>query len=610
MSQAQVSSPAKPDGIVMDILTGSSIAGQANTAEDGAIIRMVMGLFSKAKAWKMNWSKNFDRWWNLWETNHYAGKRTHSLTQAIINQIWSACETFTAHITENLPEPLARARTPQFKGKAKTVSKWLTYEADTNNLAQEVEHPVRSSVVVGCGWLAAEWDEKKFGGRGDVALLPRDEKFIFVSPGAKNLSEARYLIDACNVPRDFVVDSWEKGQFVQPGIIDTSLENLRTFENDSSDAGSPNWIQATTTTGSDSRWTSASAGGQLKKSDMVTLIKCYIRQADGGMRLIIIANGVLLQDGPSPYDDDDFPYVNFNILPTLDTIQGRGIVQFIENLQEILNETISYLLDQQRFASDPMLGVAEANLEDGQLVDNSPGAVLPDANLSAGKGQGYYWLNAPGFNQAWLQIQEIVTGFLDSVLGRVDILQGEQPTGVNTLGGLEILKDEANVRLRKHSKWVKASLKRVYLLTISRLRQFATDKRIIRLTGNHGEEEFVTVNPVTGVGPDGSVEQDFTIPSEAEFDIEFGKDVPGGRQAKLEESLSLISTPAEDGMPLVDRQWVLDRLDIEEAPEIIARMQQLQAQQAEAEAAATQQPGMPPEQDPMDQMTAMLSGAA
>ena len=609
MSSPQVQTPAKPDGVVMDILTGASIGGQANSADEAEIVRMVMGLLSKAKVWQNIWAKNYERWWNLWETNHYQGKRPHSLTQAVVNQIWSACETFTAHITEGLSEPIVRSRMLKFKDKAKTLSKWLIYEADINNLGQEMEHPVRSACVTGIGWLCVEWDEKKFGGRGDVSILSRDQKFVFVSPQAKNMAEARYLVDASNVPREFVVNTWEKGSAVPPGIIDVSLENLRSYENKTSDAASPNWLQATTTTGSDSWWTSAGGGLGLKKSDLVTLIKCYIRQTDGSMRLVVVCNGVLLQDGPSPYDDDEFPYVPVNILPSLDTINGRGIVQFIENLQEILNETISYLLDQQRFSSDPMLGASSANLEDGQLIDNSPGAVLPDSSLAAGNGQGYYWLNAPGFNQAWLQIQELVTGFMDSVLGRTDILQGEQPTGVNTLGGLEILRDEANIRMRKHIKWVKASLKRVYLLVISRLRQFAKDERVIRLTGKSGQDEFVTINPVQGVGPDGSLDQDFTIPSEAEFDVEFGKDIPGGRQAKMEAALALASTPAEDGMPMVDRQWVLDQLDIQEAPEIMDRLNQLAQQQAQAQATAGQ-PQQPPESDPMDKLTALLSGVA
>ena len=608
---SQLQSPAKPDGVVQDILFGTSMATQANTPEESEVVRLVMGMLAKGKAWKATWSKNHDRWWNLWESNHYYDQSSHTLTRAIVNQLWGELETFVAHVTESLPEPICRARTPENKAKAKTISKWLTYEADRNDLGQEMEHPVRSACVTGAGWYAVEWDEKADRGRGGCWLRPRDEKFIFTSPNARNLKECLWLIDGSNVPREFVLKTWPaKGQLVPPGIMDVSLENLRTYtENSMTGAQSPTFLQATTTDGSNSSWTGSQGGLGLKKSDMVTLLKCYIRQDDGAMRLVVLSNGVLLQDGPSPYEDDDFPYVVINILPTLDTIQGRGLVQFIEGLQVILNNSISYLLDQQRFVADPMLRVSSANLEDGQLIDNSPGAVLPDSDPN---GHGYEWLQAPGFNQGWLQIQEMVKDYMDSVLGRVEILQGENPTGVSTLGGLEVLRDEANIRLRKHIKWVKASLKRMYLLTLSRLRQFAKDERMIRLTDSMGREEFVEINKVQGVSLEGGSMVDQTIPEDAEFDIEFGKEMPGGRQARIEMALAFAGTPAEDGLPMVDRQWVLEQAEIEEAPEIMARLNQMAQQQMQAEQAAAQNPqaAAGAAGDPLDEMAALLSGAA
>ena len=465
--------------------------------------------------------------------------------------------------------------------------------------------------MTGAGWYAVDWDEKALGGRGDVSLLPIDEKFIFTSPNCRNLKEALFVIEAKNVPMEFVLKTWPaKGQLVKPGVVDLSLENTRTYKEQNNDQASPDWLQATSTDGSQSSWMNSTQALGFKKSNLCTLVKAYIRQDDGTMRMTVVASGVLLQDGPSPYADDDFPYAVVNILPTLDTIQGRGLVQFIEGLQYILNNSISYLLDQQRFSSDPMMIVDAENLEDGQLIDNSPGSVLPNASQR----EGYRWMQAPGFNQAWLQIQEIAKDYMDAVLGRVEILQGENPTGVSTLGGLEVLRDEANIRLRKHTKWVKASLKRIYLLTISRLRQFAKDNRTVRLTGKYGEDQYVEINPLGGVNPDGSSFVDLTIPEDAEFDIEFGKEVAGGRQARIETALALASTPAEDGLPMVDRQWVLDQAEIAEAPEIIQRLTALAQQQAEAEAQANMTPEQqaaqqPTQGDPLDPLIAAMSGA-
>jgi len=603
-----IQSGAKPDPMVQAILMGrTSETANPNSPDEHEIVKLVGQMFQKAKNWKNTWAKDHDRWWNLWESNHYKGRTAKTITQAVINQIWSSIETFVGHVVDSLPEPLARPRTLAFKRNSEVLTKWLKYEADSNDLQQEVQHPVRSACVTGAGWMSVEWDPTRNQNRGDVVYLPIDEKFVFPAPYARNLQEALYLIEAKNVPREYVVRTWERGEKVPPGTWDGSLDNLRAYAADTRDAAAPNLALLTTTTGSDSRWTGSSGVSGGKRSDLVTLMKCYIRQNDDSMRLVIVANGVLLQDGPSPYDDDDFPYVVFNVIPTLDTIQGRGLVQFVEGLQKILNDSVSYLLDQQRFASDPMLGVATANLEEVQLLENDPGSVLPDAHLSAHGSPGYYWLQGPGINQAWVQIQELINDYMDSVLGRVDVLRGERPVGVSTLGGLEIVRDQANVRLRSLVRWIKASLKRLYLLTVSRLRQFATEERIVRISGPSGREEFVTVNPVVGVQAGGQLAQERTIPEEAEFDVEFGKDAPGGKQAKIELALALAGTPAEDGLPMVDRQFVLDQAEIQEAPEVMERLAALGQAQAQAQAGA-QAGGPAAGANPMDQIAELLSG--
>lgn len=613
-----IQSGAKPEGVIEDIVMGArSLVAQE--PDEQKLAQTVLSLFQKARQWKAIWAKDHERWWDIWEGNYWKGRIVKTIEHAVVNQVWSSIETMLAHILDALPEPIARPRSPAGKAKAKLVTKWLRYETDQTELEAVTHHPIRSACVTGAGWYKVGWDWLRQEGHGDVSIDAIDEKYVFVSPYAKSLKEALYVIEAKNVPRDWVKRAWpEMADKLPAGPTDGTLWNVRPYDEPQAAASAPTAALVTTTTKSDSRWVnSAQIPGGPKKTDLVTLIEAWIRQESGELRYVVLGNGVVLQDGPSPFADDDFPYAVVNILPTLDTIQGRGLVQFIEGLQDLLNKTLSMLLDQQRFEADPMLAASSSNLEDAQLLENSPGSVLPDANLAAGQGQGYYWIHGPGFNQGWLQIQQVVVEYMDSVLGRVDVLKGERPAGVNTLGGLEIIRDEANVRVRSLIRWVRASLKRVYKLVLSRLRQFATDERSFRVMGKMGAEDFVTVNPATGVGPDGGLVQDLTIPQDVEFDVEFGKDVPGGRQAELELALTLAGTPAEDGLPMVDRAYVLEKAIDEEAPEVLARMQQQAMIQQQALAAQGPQapgavagPQVPPERNPMDVIQELFAGAA
>ena len=605
---AQVAFPGKKDQALSSYMMGAASDGQPPEMKQA--VEMTWQMWQKARTWREQWAKHWPRFWNVWETNHYQGRIVHTLTRAVVNMVFSQIETFIGHAVDNLQEPQAKARRRDYEQNGKVLTKWLKYVWDSSNAETEIEHIIRSAAVTGIGWAEIPWDETADGNKGLPKFLPVDEKFIFVAPYARNLKEALYLIDARNVPREWALDIWgEQLEGVPPGPWDGSLFNQRQYNGGLRDSDS--YAQFKTTDGAQTAWTGSNADGLTqKRSDVVTLVKNWIRQRDGTMRLLMVVNGTVVQDGPSPYDDDDFPYVQFNLIPTLDSPYGRSLVQFVEGLQEILDLSLSYLLDQQRYASDPMLIVDAANIEESD-IDNMPGAILFNRNP---QGKGYEWMQAPGFNQAWIQVQQMVTEYMDSVLGRVDVLRGERPAGVNTLGGLEIVRDEANVRIRNLVRWLKSAQKRAMLLIISRLRQFVKDERTMRITGKYGKEEYVTVNQVKEAGPEGEPVQEFTIPEDAEFDVEFGKDDFGGKQAKLERAVMLATTPAEDGLPMVDRQYVLEEAEIEQAPEImerLAQMQQAQAQAQQAQAVGPDgQPAAPEEEmSPQDMVMQLFGGA-
>jgi hypothetical protein len=577
---SQVDAPSQKDGGVQSILTGAGpgIMTARQSPEDEATAKLVLESFHKARRWRSAYDRHWPRWYALWEGEHWKHKVSHTLTQAIVNMVHSACETFVGHISDAMGDPNVFSNNPAYKRKALAISKWLKYTEQHNNLDSEIDHAVRSACVTGIGWLGVDWDETENSNKGDALIKAIDERFMFPAPYCRDLRECLYLIEAKNVPREFISRTYERAELVPSGTLDVSLTNVRTY-NPQSQQGDT-YAAFSTTDGSQTSWTRQASAGGPGYSDLVTLMKMYSRQDDGTMRLTVVANGVVLDDGKSPYDDDDYPYAQVNILPTLDCIFGRGLTQFIEGLQELLDLTVSYQFDQQRYDSDPMMGVHFTNIEDGNYIDNNPGAILVDHTPN---GRGYYWVQAPGANPHWVQIQETVKQYIDEVLGRVDVLKGEHTPGVDTLGALEIIRDEANVRLRKQIKWVRASKKRVSLLTLSRLRQFAEDERMFRITGKFGQEEYVTVNQNMGVDPDGNLAKDITIPKNVEFDLEFENQPPGGDQARHEQAMQLLNTKCEDGFPAVDRQYVLEQFRVNDIQTLMQRFGSMKSAQAQAQ---------------------------
>lgn len=585
-------------------------AGYEIPQEDREKAKLVWTMLQQAKGFRSTRDKHWPRWWNLWESNHYAGRTAQTIARAVANQVFSSVETFVGHVVDILIPPDCYARAPWHQNKAKLLSKWLQVVWDRSGAKSEMEHVVRSAAVTGVGWAEIPWDENASRGKGEAAFDPLDERTMFVSPHARSLEKALYVQEAKNVPREYVEAGWELGSIVPPGVWDPTLSGQRAYTPGGSGMG---YSEFPTTDGSETGFSRyGESGGGKENAGLVTLVKSWIRQRDGKMRLLIVSNGVVLQDGQSPYDDEDFPYVIFNLIPTLDGAYGRSLVQFVEGLQEIINTSLSQMLDAQHYAADPMLIVDAVNVEEGNIIENMPGAVVFNESQN---GPGYQWLQGPGYNAAWMQVLEVVTNAMDSVLGRVDVLKGERPAGVSTLGGLEIVRDEANVRVRNLIRWVKASVKRCYLLIVSRLRQFVKDQRMVRLMSPGGQPEYITVNPVVGAKPDGAPVVDVTIPLDAEFDIEFGKEEPGGEQARKEYVFQMMTTPAEDGLPLGTRAWALEKLREEGAPQILQQIDQEKQMAAEAQEAAAAPPAVPgqaapAETNPMAEVAALFEPAA
>ena len=571
-----------------------SAGGLVIPQEEQQKLQFISQMFSSAASFRSRYDKHWPRFWNLWESNHYWGKTVYTLTRAVINQIFSTVETSVGHVSDTFTSPNVYSRNTQNRDKAKLITKWLKTEWDRSGAEYDLQHVVRSAAVTGVGWMEIPWDWSMGNGKGGCGFVPKDERFMFTNPHCKDLNEALYVIEAQNVPREFVENGWQRGKMVPPGVWMPQVNNTRIYN-----AGSPDmdsFAQFLTTDQSQSGVTTQNNSESGDTKHLVTLLKWWIRQNDGKMKFIPVANGLLLNpdDERSPYDDEQYPYVKLNLIPTLECAYGRSLVQFVEGLQEVLDNSLSYMMDVHRFTADPMLAVSGMNLNQAHIIENMPGAILPDKQMMASGGQGYYWLQGPGFNQSWLQILDNVVSAMDSVLGRVDVLKGERPAGVNTLGGLEIIRDEANVRVRNLNRWVRSAVKQCYILMLSRLKQFVHEEREMRVTNKKGAEEYITVNPIVGQKLDGQPVQDQTIPDDAEFEFDFGPEEPGGEQAKREFVLTLATTPAEDGLPMVTRQWVLDKLDVQEKDEILQEIEQQKAQQAEAasaeQAAASGQP--------------------
>src|SRR5262245_33377696 len=70
------------------------------TPDEQERVKELTGMFQQASQFRSRWDRHWPRFWNLWEGNHYYTKIVHTLTRAVINQVFSSIETFVGHVAD------------------------------------------------------------------------------------------------------------------------------------------------------------------------------------------------------------------------------------------------------------------------------------------------------------------------------------------------------------------------------------------------------------------------------------------------------------------------------------------------------------------------------
>lgn len=325
-------------------------------------------------------------------------------------------------------------------------------------------------------------------------------------------------------------------------------------------------------------------------------------------RKIVVCGGVLCEDTHNPYDDGDIPferYVNY-----LDPRNFWGIseVEQIEGPQKIFNKIFSFALDVLTLMGNPIwLNPTDSGVLDDQLV-NKPGLVIP------------HTAGSPPVRQEGVQLQPYVMAladrisqYIDSISGSNDITRGIRPEGVVANSAIQTLQEASHTRIRQKAKNLDNYLQTFGQHWVSRVMQFYSVPRIVRITGDDGASRYFRLQIQDGVRqvPDEKNQpieqpikiahfqaytdkglldpqniQRFEIAGKFDVRISTGSALPFAKAEKEQRLLAFFDRQ------LIDAEEVLKQSDYPNYEAVLQRQQQAAqaAAQAEAEASAQGQP--------------------
>lgn len=321
-------------------------------------------------------------------------------------------------------------------------------------------------------------------------------------------------------------------------------------------------------------------------------------------RKIVITNGVLLEDAPIGYDDNEVPFQRYPnyILPR--EFWGMSEVEQLEGPQKTFNKLVSFVLDVLTLMGNPIWKVHGASGVDPENIVNRPGLVLewdgePEHEPKREEGvqlQPYV-----------LQMIDRMAEWFDSIGGTQDVSRGVNPTGVTAASAISSLQEAAQTRIRQKARNLDCYLQDVGRQWLSRTLQFTTAPKAYRLTNNAGVTQYFKMHVEPYAKEDGTegrraVVQQFnsagqmdpatdvkTYDVKGKFDVRVntGSSLPF---AKAEKENKLLAYFDRD---VIDREEVLKASDYPNYEAVLARMEQKAAMQAQAEAQAAAAPPGP-----------------
>ena len=541
-----------------------------------------------AKATLMQqWRKNYDAYTGkLFER----GSVNKKLGNAIPNHIFSTVETIKPIMVTNPPKNVVYPTKEDGFEKAMLIQEALDYEWQRVKLVPKLLDSLTNYLIYGTNVFGLFWNQKANKGIGNVEFKIISPYNFFIDPMAETIEEAEYCMYAT---------------YKSAGELSKAYPEKRKelMENANSD------IDDDLTIGKD----------KTNAKNQLLYIECYMRdysvdetieEEDGNKykvtkmkypkgRRVIIAGDILLQDGENPYEDGKFPFVSAQCYKIPGQFWGMSEVEELITVQTEMCNLYNSLIDNAKLNGNPWVikdknsGVEEASLTNvpGLVVTKNPGSEVKR--------------DAPPPMPAYIQqvIQDLKYD-MQVVSGVFDATRGERPVSITSGVAIQALQDSSQGRIRLKIQMMENMLSEIGAMWLSRMQQFWSLPRTIRIMGGNYAPDSIPLmidgQPVMfrEVSKD-EIDGDFDIT------IKTGSTMPINKSARLETVLRLAQTPAEDGMPLIDRRTVIEYCDLENPEDIIRRFEEQairNQQQAEIEQQRQQELMMLQEQQDMANM--------
>ena len=432
-----------------------------------------------------------ENWWKLRNTTEEdktadsprTGFRSRSgwLHNVIANKHADAMEAY--------PEPAVLPREPGDRQEAQTLSAILPVILEQNQFERTWSGAMWQKLKEGTGCYKVVWDKDKQGGLGDIAVERTNVLNLFWEPGISDIQHSRYLFHTELMDRDLLEELY-------PQCRDKLKGDLFAAKRYSYDDSVP----------TDGKCTVVEVyyhlGRVLHYCKYVGDIVLYATEnqveaptravtregVDGPVTAEIATGRPVAERGL--YDHGKYPFVLDPLFPVEGSPCGYGYVDLCRSPQEEIDLMRSAMVKNTMAGATPRYFVrSDGGINEQELLDVNRPVVHVTGNLGEDAVRALDYNALPGNYIEMLQetVQE-----LRETSGNTETATGSTSAGVTAASAIAALQEASGKGSRDSTRSGYRAYREIVLLCIELIRQFYDAPRRFRITGQDGQEQFVS----------------------------------------------------------------------------------------------------------------------
>jgi hypothetical protein len=589
--------------------------------KDRKTVQMVEKLFRRYKAHRMNYDADWVDNYKFYRGEQWAEKRPSYRNSDVLNFTHAAVQTIIPIITDARPNIETIPENPSDFEFSEIMSQLMRAKWDRDAFSQVVAEGFVDAMIYGTAISEQQWDQELHNGLGDYRFETVDPLFCYPDPRARDVNDqfGKGFITAIPTDTAEVKKKYpQKAHMIKSDISDldsattaklhmedyrirSSSDNYQIVQGDRpQDADNPDQTLVITAWLHDDTMVEEEITERDKDGKKVSKGFRQRKKYPNG-RKIVIANKILLEDEENPYIDGKFPFAKLvdYILPR--EFWGEGEIAQLKGPQETINKLASYVMDILQLMGNPVwLNPVESGVDD-ETITNRPGLVIPWAGEQAPQRAGGVEVQSSFF-----QFMDRMEKYFEKIHGINEVTQGAVPSGMSGVA-IEELQEAAQTRIRLKARNGEAWLTAVGQQFASRIMQFYSTPRIIRVTENENAAKYfkIVIDDVTdkagetrkvatiqqfeerqtadGVEQVAGDPQEFELKGNLDIRITVGTTLPFRKAQRKAQAKELFQ------LGIYDEEDLLEDLEHPRATKILEKVNQRRQAEAEAQAALEEQ---------------------